>query len=241
MLDFGTIETREILTAFREGQSGWAVLVYQLNLKKAGHPSLVLDGSFGPQTTLATKHFQRDHFLIPIDGIAGPSTCRALCMRLTVHAQSTWDPPRGLALGVIEGESGFDPACVSRVYANGTRDIGGWQDNTVDWADDAELARSFDLDVQADATLSKVRRRHDAYVSWGCANSVAWKLATLYHNRETDADLLARASIRLGEINWSFISAAPGWFTIGGHSYSQREWDQKYVADKTRYITEWTA
>lgn len=233
------VEERNVLRAFKEGQTGWTVTAYQLNLKDAGHSSLVVDGHFGLQTRRATIHFQRDHFLVD-DGIAGPTTCKTLCLRLALGPELDYQTPVGLARGILEGESGFDPACVSVVYASGTRDVGAWQDNTPDWDSPETLWRSFSVRRLGVDTLRKLRTQHDAYASWGCSNKVSWQLATLYHNRPADAFSLARASIGKAEINWSVISDEPGWFTIGGHAYSKREWDQKYVADKTKYVTSWT-
>lgn len=241
------VQTRDVLQAFKEGQSGWPVAVYQLNLHNANHPSLPVDGVFGPLTRTATIHFQRDHGLFQ-DGIAGPATCTFLCLRLTSRSQMLYATPMGLAKGILEGESGFDPACVSMVYGNGTCDLGAWQDNqpvSLDgddriWLSNMQAGISFDIELMARATLDKIRTKHDSYVTLGCANSVAWQLATLYHNRPADADRLARASVRLVAIDWSVLSDTPGWFTIGGISYSQRTWDQKYVANKTRYVVDWT-
>lgn len=236
---FNGLATRDVLRSFKEGQSGWPVAAFQLNLAQR-NPALAVDGEFGPKTKAAVVSWQQQNNLTA-DGVAGPATCRSLCLVLTSPYQDKYRTPHGLARGVIEGESAFDPACVSAVYSNDTRDIGAWQDNISQsaWSDDERLKVSFNISTLADATLAKVRAQHDRYRSWGCDNTVAWQLGVLFHNRPADADALARASVGRDSINWTVISDDnPSWYCAQpGLCWSHRAWVQKYIQDKTRYIT----
>ena len=233
---FTPLYQRDYFRPFKAGDKGWPVAAYQLNLGRALGEALAVDGEFGPKTVAATLRYQARHGIDQV-GYCGPRTAKSICLVLAAPAQIKYRTPKGLARGVLEGESGYDLACVSAVYSNGTRDIGAWQDNlsSSGWGSDATLRRSFSAWILADETLKKFRDRHDVYVSWGCSNEVAWKCATLYHNRPADADTLARA-----RGDWDSLSDAPGWFTIGGVSYSKQDWCRKYVYDKTRYVTNWT-
>lgn len=78
------------LEILREGSRGKAVERWQLFLIGQSCLKGVADGLFGPQTTAATRRFQRQHHLVS-DGIAGPRTL-------------------GLALGL-----GFDPGLEDKV------------------------------------------------------------------------------------------------------------------------------
>lgn len=61
----------------RRGQFGWDVAALQFLLARHGFPSGTIDGTFGPRTENALRHFQRWHRLAQ-DGRAGPATLRLL-------------------------------------------------------------------------------------------------------------------------------------------------------------------
>lgn len=231
---YGPIQTRAVLQPIYEGQRDWPVAVLQLNLLQMDYP-LMVDGVFGPRTRAAVEMAQtRLH--LAVDGRVGPQTSRAIALWLMWPAQGTYKTPPGLGRGILLGESGGDLACVSAINANGTRDVGSWQYSTKDYGDDRVLRALFDARRAASRALGDLRTVYDRYALWGCGTHTAWKLATLYHNRPADAEKLARASVGDDDvIDWSVIPNTPGWFTIGGVSYSNREWDQKYVGDKCKY------
>jgi murein DD-endopeptidase MepM/ murein hydrolase activator NlpD len=61
----------------RRGDVGWDVAELQFALAWAGYPSGLFDGRFGYHVEGAVRRFQRAHGL-PVDGIAGAATIRAL-------------------------------------------------------------------------------------------------------------------------------------------------------------------
>jgi peptidoglycan hydrolase-like protein with peptidoglycan-binding domain len=61
----------------RKGARGWDVAALQFKLAWHGFASGVLDGDFGPHTKRALKRFQL-WAALPVDGVAGPATLRAL-------------------------------------------------------------------------------------------------------------------------------------------------------------------
>jgi murein DD-endopeptidase MepM/ murein hydrolase activator NlpD len=61
----------------RRGHSGWDVAALQFRLAWHGFPSGNFDGGFGSHTEAAVRRFQR-WVGLPADGIAGPTTLRAL-------------------------------------------------------------------------------------------------------------------------------------------------------------------
>lgn len=71
--------------ALRTGTQGWDVAGLQFLLAWHGFPSGMLDGAFGPRTDAALRRYQRWRRL-GADGIAGPSTIRALRREPPPHA-----------------------------------------------------------------------------------------------------------------------------------------------------------
>ena len=61
----------------KRGDSGWDVAALQFRLAWRGFPSASFDGGFGSHTDAALRRFQA-YAGIPADGVAGPSTLRAL-------------------------------------------------------------------------------------------------------------------------------------------------------------------
>lgn len=68
-----TVDTSKWRT-LKEGMTGNDVKEWQLVLNKYGSIVVATDGVFGPKTTVATKAFQAEHGLTPVDGIVGKGT-----------------------------------------------------------------------------------------------------------------------------------------------------------------------
>ena len=75
----------------QRGMRGWDVASLQFRLALRGFPSGTFDGDFGPQTHSAVKRFQ-DWVGLEQDGVAGPSTTRALALSSPV-SQVRFAPP----------------------------------------------------------------------------------------------------------------------------------------------------
>ncbi len=67
----------QLPATLKEGSKGEAVKGLQNALKARSYFSGAVDGTFGPATEDAVKHFQKDAALAD-DGIAGPKTWEAL-------------------------------------------------------------------------------------------------------------------------------------------------------------------
>ena len=118
---------------------GWDVSVLQFLLVRRGEP-LTMDGHFGPGTERALRHYQGRRRL-PIDGVAGPQTMRALAngraavmpARVqTTHASvralvDRWARRYGLDPGLVRAlawhESGYQPQIVSPAGARGVMQV----------------------------------------------------------------------------------------------------------------------
>lgn len=97
---------RERPVSIRSGARGWPVFGLQVGLNRFG-AKLAADGDFGRLTEVALKNFQTKQGLIS-DGIAGPTTQRVMASRIALDADSAMTTlPDGLALSLIEGESGY--------------------------------------------------------------------------------------------------------------------------------------
>jgi len=66
--------------ALIQGDRGLDVKILQDSLKRLGY-NCIIDGDFGPKTTVAVIKFQKDHGL-SIDGIVGPKTRKVLADKL---------------------------------------------------------------------------------------------------------------------------------------------------------------
>jgi peptidoglycan hydrolase-like protein with peptidoglycan-binding domain len=60
----------------KAGMTGLDVKAWQTDLRDAGFPTMLIDGTFGPQTDRATRDFQIDSG-VPVDGYVGPVTLAA--------------------------------------------------------------------------------------------------------------------------------------------------------------------
>ena len=89
----------------RRGQRGWDVAAIQYLLSRRGFGPGGFDGGFGPNTSAAVRRFQSAAGLA-VDGVAGPSTLRALRRRrLSVGGSGPSGPVRFLRpLGVAIGD-----------------------------------------------------------------------------------------------------------------------------------------
>ena len=98
--------------SLKEGAHGWPVYGLQsgLNVVLPGSP-LKTDGAFGPATHGAVRAFQKVGALT-VDGIAGPTTQRALCLAILDHMHLD-DLPEGLPRSLMEGEGGYNFGAVN--------------------------------------------------------------------------------------------------------------------------------
>ena len=111
--------------ALRDGQApdvntlavhyGVKALQSELNrqLDKGMTGQLAVDGILGRGVDAALREFQTSKGL-KADGIAGPSTCRALFTDTVQRVYASHSAPTRIGLGLVSLESGFDPAAVGR-------------------------------------------------------------------------------------------------------------------------------
>lgn len=90
-----------------EGSTGPAVSALQGDLQLLGHPSLVVDGQFGPATLAAVEAFQAGNKLT-VDGVVGPITWAAITTDLQAQnapANTPPPPPPSEPPGNIDGST----------------------------------------------------------------------------------------------------------------------------------------
>jgi peptidoglycan hydrolase-like protein with peptidoglycan-binding domain len=88
----------------RRGDSGWDVAALQFRLAWRGFPSASFDGGFGSHTEAALRRFQ-GYAGIGADGVAGPTTLRAL--RSPIPRSPIWlVPPLNWRIGDYFGPRG---------------------------------------------------------------------------------------------------------------------------------------
>ena len=74
----------------KEGYRGGCVSLLQAELNADDRANLPVDGTFGPATGEAVRAFQREHGIVPADGIAGPGPRRS---SITASHESDPCPP----------------------------------------------------------------------------------------------------------------------------------------------------
>ena len=101
--------TLEALSKY--GSRGSEVTQIQTKLKRWGYYTGNIDGIYGTQTVNAVKYFQRKNGLT-VDGIAGPSTLRAMGIMTSTSSSSSsssYNSNLNLLSRVIYGESRGEP------------------------------------------------------------------------------------------------------------------------------------
>jgi hypothetical protein len=132
------------------------------------------DGWFGPQTDAALRRFQTVMGL-EVDGLAGPTTMKALFTPAIRAAAATHEVPIQVMGGLVMNESSMDPAAVG---INGA-DHGLCQINLN--VHDIELDQALDPAFALDWSAEDLRRVHDR---WDRESSRVdpWHIAIANHN-----------------------------------------------------------
>lgn len=239
--------------AFKVGMTGWDVGVLQLNLKQLGR-EVAVDGNFGPLTKQAVVDYQAAHHLDP-DGIAGLLTQRSIALVSSNDGQAKYRTPGGLLRGLMEGESGFALAAVTPLYANGSRDIGAYQENLshAKLVEEDVVAASFNVSKAAENAASRLRSHKDSFrkQSGADTDAKAWQFAVLNHNWQAAAPHFAAGDIdtweyeaedRNGVLQKYRMNDPADWIIAIGVSGVRTgyEWATFYIAGKTHYVREYT-
>lgn len=104
----GTFPTRDV--NFQAVNLG--VKAIQSRINDYGYsPALIEDGTCGPETRAAIKWVQTKLALV-VDGVAGPTTCKALWKDLQIWYGGIYHVPASQLYGFMMLESGADPAAV---------------------------------------------------------------------------------------------------------------------------------
>lgn len=92
----------------QKGHKGWDVRALQRALQERGYAlsKYGADGDFGDETKTAVANYQRDRGLY-VDGWAGSSTQKQLCLELIAPVELDFQLPTGLARGQVGAESSF--------------------------------------------------------------------------------------------------------------------------------------
>lgn len=232
--------------AYKLGMSGADVWCIQVALNAAAvSPQLVTDGSFGPHTKVAVEQIQ-SRLGIETDGVCGPETQHKLCAREAGIIQKG-RTPKGLLLGICDGESGSIIPATSGLYGNGSRDYGPYQDNKTN-PSEAELKVAYSVNQQTRKTADEISAVYKRYrqMPGGSTDEKAWRLAVLYHNWPAAAEKIAK-----GEGNtWTYqadgrsykMSDPAQWIkNIGVAGVTTGwQWAEFYIDKKIVYVTSWT-
>lgn len=220
----------------RSGMSGWDVEAAEIALNGAYFSAnLVEDGIFGPKMEAAVKKLQ-GNLGVREDGIIGPQTMLALCLR-EAHKVEIGHLPTGLLRGIIEGESGGQWDCISPLYPNGTRDFGPLQTNLPDRGPEIPRKEAFNVGRKCAAVRAEVAEQHALYVGKPGApdEKEAWRLAILHYNWPAAADAIAYGH------DTSWLDREQAWIIAQGVDGVRTgwEWATFYVNSKSAYITTW--
>ena len=231
--------------SLKQAMSGWDVWSIQIALNATpGKPRLVEDGVFGPATAAAVKTIQ-GHLGVTVDGICGPQTQSALCVRECNAVQHV--VPAGLLKGICLGESGGIIPTTSAVYPNGSRDYGPLQDNLTS-PSQAALREAFNVVLQAHEVAERVKSTFISFHGQPGAHSTeeAWRLAVLNYNWPAAANQIAAGH---GD-TWTYSSegkryrlADPVPWVEAFHIPNVRtgwDWCRHYIDSKAVYVKTWS-
>lgn len=234
--------------SLKQGMSGPDVWAVQIALNATpGKPGLAEDGAYGSHTVGAVEALQ-GHLGVKVDGICGPQTQAALCIR-ECNAERQHAVPTGLLKGICLGESGGIIPTTSSLYPNHSRDYGPLQDNLTAPTQQA-LREAFDIVLQAKEVAGRVRSTFESFHGQPGAKSTetAWRLAVLNYNWPAAANQIAAGHqqtwtyIESGtQIKRHLIDPAP-WVEQYGVPGVRTglEWCEFYVAGKVVYVKSWT-
>lgn len=190
--------TRPVSIKF--GSAGWPVFGLQVGLNRFG-ATLAADGGFGRLTEIALKDFQAKQGLTA-DGIAGPATQRVMASRIASRVDSAMTTlPDGLALSLIEGESGYYLGAVNWNVGGGV-DCGLVQRRVYGPPYDVEaLVHAYHPQESVREALEELKARAATFLSsaWvarplstGIRSERAIRCALMAHNWPVGASDIAR-------------------------------------------------
>lgn len=166
--------------------------VYALQTALVAELELELDGVLGKETSRRIADYQRAHYGLTVDGIAGGVTQRDIAWRIGRRLGVSYSLPTGVPYGHLERESSFLLGNYTAVYTEGTakgsRDEGVVQRNTRF----ASSLEAFTVPESIEVLCRRVHDYHAKYVSWGVADPRAWRLACGSWNAPAWTDTLAR-------------------------------------------------
>lgn len=251
--------TRPVSIKF--GASGWPVFGLQVGLNRFG-ATLAADGDFGRLTEVALKDFQAKQGLTS-DGIAGPATQRVMAGRIASRVDSAMATlPDGLALSLIEGESGYYLGAVNWDVAGGV-DCGLVQRRVYGPPYDVEsLVHAYHPQESAREALEELKARADGFRSstWVASGALeairserAIRCALMAHNWPVGARDIARTGKCVqpdAPCTWVKRNAdgtSKVRFPDGVRVETRWQWCQFYamggthgVARMAQYVTRWT-
>jgi hypothetical protein len=196
---------------------GWDVFALQSGLV------IEADGVFGAETEREVDRFQSRRALV-IDGIAGPTTQRAICQSFLAPLRRDYGLPRGLAMGQVGKESAYLLGNYTAPYADGSRDCGVAQRNTRY----VSFEQAFNVPSSLTALVSSTAETFVAYRDLGVVGERrAWELAAGHWNRPAYTDALAagRDSVR---VNGQTVDLRPG--------TPARTWVEDYITRVTSRV-----
>jgi hypothetical protein len=196
------------------------------------------DGVFGPLTEAALRSLQQK-LGVKVDGVSGPGTEQAYCMRqIGVHEAGV---PHGLARGMIEGESNFRLGAQSPTYTRSgvlKADLGAVQFSTAQ-ADEAAVLKALDADEGVARLCKHLADKRAEYFDepFVKAHSQRVRLAGWLACGSWNAPAWTDVWARFGPDNASVqipVTLQDG--TIG----TREQWIRNYVASKIGYVTDWS-
>jgi len=195
------------------------------------------DGVFGRTTDAALRALQT-RLGVAVDGVSGPGTERAFCLRaIDRHDEGV---VKGLPRGIVEGESGYRFGAQSPTYFRDGRlkaDVGAVQFATFS-GDEPAIRRALNPDEGVSRLCTHLRDKRAQYLneafvrnhrepgriagwlSCGSWNAPAWTDVWAKHGPDTP---FLQVIIRLQN----------------GELGTREQWIRNYVASKISYVDSW--
>jgi hypothetical protein len=212
---------------FKLGDTHLGVWALQRFINKTFDVQLVEDGTFGWETELEVKHYQRAK-AVTVDGIVGPQTQAQIVRSVIVRVPHGTTLPKGLLEGIIQAESGRLIAAVNSQVSGGV-DLGLTQRRVYGPPFNTALVKSaMDPYTSVTQSVEELYQRYLTFAGRVGVGTTAWRIAALAHNWPWAADQLSRGRALSTTQRAAWVPAGTK-FDDGAPVVSYRDWAEFYA------------